>query len=354
MSKCRYLIMAGGTGGHVFPALAVAKELKRRDAEVSWLGTQAGMESKLVPAEGIELKIIEIKGFRGKGILTKLAMPFVLCRAVWQAMCVIRQIKPEVIVGFGGFVAAPGGIAAKLMGKKLIIHEQNSVAGTTNRMLAKIADTKMEAFPRSLDGAVRVGNPVRPTLIELRRDFQTNRKLRVLIMGGSLGAKAINDLVPSAFAVMDKEVRPEIWHQTGKDKIDSVLAAYKESNIHARVDEFISDVAAAYEWADVIICRAGALTVSEVAVAGLPAIFIPLPSAIDNHQFFNAQWLVDHHAALMIEQKKLTTEMLAEQLSEFVKNREKLEVMAKKVKQLALPNAANQAANLCEELCHAV
>jgi UDP-N-acetylglucosamine--N-acetylmuramyl-(pentapeptide) pyrophosphoryl-undecaprenol N-acetylglucosamine transferase len=347
--------MAGGTGGHIFPALAVAKELSQRGAIVDWLGTVQGMEAKIIPAENITFHSIAIKGFRGKGVVQKLLTPLLLCRAVFQAMAVIRTVKPSVVIGFGGFVAAPGGIAAKLMGKPLVIHEQNSVAGSSNRLLAKIAQKRLVAFPDVFKHALHVGNPVRATITQLegRRLTKESRKLRVLIMGGSLGAKAINDVVPFSLADIDASIRPSIWHQTGKDKLDPVAQAYRNNDVDARVEEFIGNVAEAYAWADVLICRAGALTVSEVAVAGVPAILIPLPSAIDNHQYFNAKWLSDNGAAILIEQKKLTRERLAQQLLELNSQRDILQEMHIKLKILALPNAALQVANHCEELCNA-
>lgn len=359
MSAPRYLIMAGGTGGHIFPALAVAKELAERGSSVAWLGTEQGMEARLVPAENIAFNVIRIKGFRGKGVLLKLLAPFLLCGAVLQAMLIIRQYKPTVVMGFGGFVAAPGGIAARLMGKPLIIHEQNSVAGSSNRLLAKIASKKLVAFPNALAGAVHVGNPVRGDIQAVESGLSERlehkeSKLRVLIMGGSLGAKAINDIAPLAFAHIEENIRPEVWHQTGRGKKEPVSIAYRDNNVGARVEEFISDVSAAYAWADILICRAGALTVSEVAVAGVPAIFVPLPSAIDNHQFFNAKWLVDNEAAILIEQKALTPETLSEQLLALNEKREKLKEMHILLKKLALPEATTQVANYCEELSHAV
>lgn len=351
MNTARYLMMAGGTGGHIFPALAVAKELIQRGAKVSWLGTEQGMEARLVPVENIHFYTMTIKGFRGKSVFSKLLAPFLLVRAVFQAMCIIRQFNPTVVVGFGGFVAAPGGIAARLLGKPLVIHEQNSVAGSSNRLLAKIANKKLVAFPHALNHSIHVGNPVRETIGRVVHDFsEKNRALRVLIMGGSLGAKAVNDVVPFALANIETSIRPEIWHQTGKDKKAPVSSAYNAQQVDARVEEFINDVAAAYAWADVLICRAGALTVSEVAAAGVPAIFVPLPSAIDNHQFFNAKWLVDHNAALLIEQKNLTKETLSQSLTMLSNNREKLIEMHTILKRLALPDAANQVANHCEEL----
>jgi UDP-N-acetylglucosamine--N-acetylmuramyl-(pentapeptide) pyrophosphoryl-undecaprenol N-acetylglucosamine transferase len=355
MKSCRYLIMAGGTGGHIFPAMAVAKELMHRGANVSWLGTALGMESVIVPAENIEFNTIAISGFRGKGWLAKLKAPFLLCRAVVQSAVIIMQEKPSVVIGFGGFVAAPGGIAARLLGKKLIIHEQNSIAGSANRLLAKIAHKNLTAFPNSLVNSIHVGNPVRSSITNIRVDDQlvSKGKLRLLIIGGSLGAKAINDVMPCALGDMDEQCRPEIWHQTGKNKQEPVSKAYQELNISARTDEFIGDMAAAYVWADLLVCRAGALTVSEVAVAGVPAIFIPLPSAIDNHQYYNAKWLVDNNAALLMEQKKCSQEDLSQLLSKLNVNRDELKKMHVQLKKLALPDAANQVANHCEELCYA-
>ncbi len=362
MSQSTYLFMAGGTGGHIFPALAVAKELQQRGSQVHWLGTSAGMEAHLVPAENIKLHTIEIKGFRGKRVLAKLMMPILLCRAVFQAISVIREIQPNAVVGFGGFVAAPGGIAARLLGKKLIIHEQNSVAGTTNKLLNKLANQSLEGFPNSLKKAVHIGNPVRPDIceisnsetIESNTEIEGNKKIKLLITGGSLGAQAINNIVPQVLAGMDVQVRPEIWHQTGKNKKDNVEQAYNTLAVDARIEEFIGDVAAAYRWADIMICRAGALTVSEVAVAGIPAIFIPLPGAIDNHQYHNAKWLADNKAAILIEQKDLTQETLKEALSSLSEHREVLNNMRIQLKKIALPHATEKAANYCEELSHAV
>lgn len=354
MTEPRYLMMAGGTGGHIFPALAVANELKARGATVAWLGTEQGMEARIVAAADIPLYPITIKGFRGKGVMQKLLAPFLLCRAVFQAMIVIRQFKPSVIIGFGGFVAAPGGIASRLLGKPLVIHEQNSVAGSSNRLLAKMATKKLAGFPNALEGAMHIGNPIRTDIAEVKHDFDvvSVMPLRVLIMGGSLGAKAINDVVPLAISAINPSKRPQVWHQTGRDKKAPVTQAYAEQQLTVRVDEFIHDVAEAYAWADILICRAGALTVSEVAAAGVPAIFIPLPSAIDNHQYFNAKWLADSDAGILLEQKELTAESLKAILNDLSDHREKLKAMHKQLKNLALPNAANQVANQCEELSY--
>jgi UDP-N-acetylglucosamine--N-acetylmuramyl-(pentapeptide) pyrophosphoryl-undecaprenol N-acetylglucosamine transferase len=359
---CRYLIMAGGTGGHVFPAMAVAKELMKRGATVSWLGTAQGMESTIVPAENIPLHTIAIKGFRGKSRLQKLIAPLLLIRSIFQAMQIIRQTQSTVIVGFGGFVAAPGGVAARLLGKKLIIHEQNSVAGSTNKLLNKLAHQTLEAFPGTLANAIYVGNPVRSEITSLYQANESTvlseKSLHVLVMGGSLGAKAINDIAPSAFARTVQLIHEnnaslaiDIWHQTGKGKQHSVNEDYKTLGVTAKVDEFIDDVAAAYTWADIIICRAGALTVSEIAIAGVPAIFIPLPSAIDNHQYHNAKWLVGSDAALLIEQKSLTNESLSESLMTLIGDNEKLLHMKTELQKAALPKATDQVVNYCEALC---
>jgi UDP-N-acetylglucosamine--N-acetylmuramyl-(pentapeptide) pyrophosphoryl-undecaprenol N-acetylglucosamine transferase len=262
--------------------------------------------------------------------------------------------KPSVVIGFGGFVTAPGGIAARLLGKKLIIHEQNSIAGSANRLLAKIAHKNLTAFPHSLDNSIHVGNPVRSSITSIGINDQLVSKvnnLRLLIIGGSLGAKAINDVIPYAVNSMDEQCRPEVWHQTGKDKQEPVSKAYKKLKINARIDEFVDDMAEAYAWADLLVCRAGALTVSEVAVAGVPAIFIPLPSAIDNHKYYNAKWLVDNNAALLVEQKNCNQQDLSQLLSKLNVNRDELKKMHVQLKKIALPEATNQVANHCEELC---
>lgn len=356
--SCCYLIMAGGTGGHIFPAMAVARSLREKGASVHWLGTATGMEYQLVPAENIPLHLIHIKGFRGKGLLAKLLTPLLLLSAIFQALKAIMKIKPDAIIGFGGYVAAPGGIAARLLGKKLIIHEQNSVAGTTNKLLAKLASCSLEAFPNSLPEANRVGNPVRADIKELflsnsvnaEKEKPADRK-RLLIMGGSLGAAAINQIVPELINSLPFDEQPEVWHQAGKNKHMELIGAYRSYDINARVDEFIGDVAAAYQWADIVICRAGALTVSEIAVAGVPAIFIPYPYAIDNHQFFNAQWLVENNAAYLIEQKDLSVESLRLLLLDMLSSEKVLQDLSQHLKKLAMPLATEQVVAVCERAC---
>jgi UDP-N-acetylglucosamine--N-acetylmuramyl-(pentapeptide) pyrophosphoryl-undecaprenol N-acetylglucosamine transferase len=372
IKNCRYLIMAGGTGGHIFPALAVAKELLSRGAEVNWLGATQGMEQHIVAEENIPLHTITMKGFRGKSLGQKLLAPILLCGSVFQAMRIIRQTRSSVIVGFGGFVAAPGGIAARLLGKKLIVHEQNAVAGSTNRLLNKFAHQTLEAFPKTLPNASHVGNPIRAEIVALTKTALTKAtlskkepslspSLNILIMGGSLGAKAINDAAPSAFVCLLNEIEKtgtpltiNIWHQTGKGKKETVATEYQTLEVSARIDEFVDDVAAAYAWADIIVCRAGALTVSEVAVASVPAIFIPLPSAIDNHQYYNAQWLVENDAACLIEQKLLTAESLSQSLLTLVNNEEKLNYMSEQLAKIALPNATKKVADYCHALCASI
>lgn len=361
-TACRYLVMAGGTGGHIFPAIAVAKELQKRGASVAWLGT-SGMESTIVPNNHIAFYSLPVKGFRGKGLLQQLLAPLYLLSSVFQAMKIIRKTQSDVVVGFGGFVAAPGGIAARLMGKSLIIHEQNSIAGSTNKLLNKLANKSLSAFPDALPKAVHVGNPVRSEIVDLHlvehaASQASDNTFNVLITGGSLGAKAINDVVPGAIAHLMSSIKQqnpmlniEVLHQTGKGKQASVTEAYARLGVKATTEEFISDVAAAYQWADIVICRAGALTVSEIAVASVPAIFIPLPSAIDNHQYHNAKWLVDNEAACLIEQKTLTDIALAQCLIELAVDHKKLSAMKTILHGLALPKATECVTDYCEALC---
>jgi UDP-N-acetylglucosamine--N-acetylmuramyl-(pentapeptide) pyrophosphoryl-undecaprenol N-acetylglucosamine transferase len=357
--------MAGGTGGHIFPALAVAEKLREHGANIDWLGTQSGMEFSLVPQKNIPLHLVSVKGFRGKGIVKKILSPFLLLKAIIEAIVIIRKVAPDVVIGFGGYVAAPGGIAAYLSGKALIIHEQNSVAGSTNKLLSIFATKKLEAFSGSLTNALLVGNPVRESVVKVfnELDDKTNvlnnieesangdQVKNILIMGGSLGAAAINSLVPHAINQLPKNISLKIWHQTGKDKSQQVTKDYKDLAINARVDEFIEDVTAAYRWADIIVCRAGALTVSEVAIVGLPAIFIPYPHAIDNHQVVNAQWLVKNNAAKMIEQSDLDVASLSAMLNDFLSDKQKMSDYSLALKKLAMPNSAQQVADVCEAVC---
>ncbi|HEX7764934.1 MAG TPA: undecaprenyldiphospho-muramoylpentapeptide beta-N-acetylglucosaminyltransferase [Cellvibrio sp.] len=356
------LIMAGGTGGHVFPALAVADELRTRGAQINWLGTARGIETRLVPAANIPLHFISVEGVRGRGVSGLLKAPFLILYALLQSLRIIRRIKPDVVIGFGGFASGPGGLAAALTRTPLVIHEQNAVAGTTNRLLAKIANRVVAAFPNAFIGRSEqevnvVGNPVRQQIQQLgaatsryqaRADQQT--PLRLLVLGGSLGAKAINELVPEAMSHLPVNLRPQVWHQTGKNHAEATLALYMQHQVNAKVDAFIDDMAAAYAWADVVICRAGALTVSELMMAGVAAILIPLPSAIDDHQTFNAKNLTDAGAGIALIQKDLTAAKLAALLLTELADRDHLRSMAEKAQQLAKPDSARDVADICEEV----
>jgi UDP-N-acetylglucosamine--N-acetylmuramyl-(pentapeptide) pyrophosphoryl-undecaprenol N-acetylglucosamine transferase len=354
------LIMAGGTGGHVFPALAVAQEFIKRGAFVHWLGTEKGIESRLVPEAKIPLHFLTVEGVRGKGVSGLLKAPVLILRAVMQARRVIKKIKPVLVLGFGGFASGPGGVAAKLLKIPLVIHEQNAIAGTTNRLLSGYADKVLAAFAgaflkrKSVKEEI-VGNPVRESIqqlppIELRFAERKSEKTHLLILGGSLGAKAINELLPVALAQLNPTERPLVWHQTGKNHEQPTRELYVQQKIEGKVDAFIDDMAAAYAWADLVICRAGALTVSELMVAGVASIMIPLPTAIDDHQTANAKHLVDQAAGLSLVQKDLTAEKLADLIKEYSADRNQLILMAKKAQQTAIPDSAKRLANICEKL----
>lgn len=357
------LMMAGGTGGHVYPALAVATELLARGYRIEWVGTQRGLESRVVPAAGILLHCLAVRGVRGKGIVDKLLAFISLGVASVQALWVVVRRAPSAVVGMGGYVAGPAGIAAWLLRKPLLIHEQNAVAGTTNRMLAPFATRVAAGFAgafensrsRNIDPIV-LGNPVRRELLLAREnvtfDYAGQRPLRVLVVGGSLGAQAINAAVPGLWEKMGPDAL-ELWHQTGSAHIDGVRASYPE-NLPAQVQvvPFIEDMQAAYAWADVVVCRSGALTVAELAVMGRPAILVPLPTAIDDHQNANARALTDVGAAKRLPQQDLSAEALAAQLCEWIANPESLQAMARASFDSAIPDAARRVSDLCEELLH--
>lgn len=355
----RFLMMAGGTGGHIFPALAVAEALSSEGHQVSWLGSSGGMEETLVPNKNIPLYTVKVKGFRGKGLLGKVIAPLLLLKSLAESLIILLKLKPQVVIGFGGFAAAPGGLASWLLRKPLVIHEQNSVAGSTNKLLSKFAKKCLVAFPNSLKEGIHIGNPVRTSLLNVRLQREvydkeiSARRFRVLVIGGSLGAKALNDVVPKALSLFPTEVRPDIWHQTGRDKKQAVVEAYKTQGIDARIDEFIDDVEDAYQWADVLICRAGALTVSEVMVTGIPAIFVPLPSAIDNHQYFNAKWLTDKNAAWLIEQKELTDEKLFQQITHCMNDSQNMSDIETNARKVAAVDAVEQVVKISKELANA-
>lgn len=348
----RVIILAGGTGGHIFPALAVAEELRDQGCELRWMGTLSGMEARLVPERGIPIEWLSVAGFRGKGWLAKLQAPFKLLLACWQAGRILRRFKPDVVLGMGGFVAGPGGLMAKLLGIPLVIHEQNRIPGTTNRLLVKCAKHILEAFPGSFaarTGAVCVGNPLRRTIVDAMAAGRPSREgaLRLLVVGGSLGAKALNETVPEALALAGAGFI--VRHQTGEAMRADTEARYARLGVEAEVTAFIKDMAAAYLWADLAICRSGAMTVSELAAASLPAILVPYPYAIDDHQTANARYLSDAGGAVLMPQSELTPQRLAEQLKNLMQERESLSSMSRKIHDLAEPDAAKKVATVCLE-----
>ena len=345
------LIMAGGTGGHVYPALAVARELLHADVPVIWLGTRAGLEARVIPAAGIPIQWIRVSGLRGKGFARRLAAPFMLALALWQAFIVMLRVRPGAVLGMGGFVTGPGGVMAWVLRRPLLIHEQNSIAGLTNRWLARLATQVMEAFPGTLPGAIHTGNPVRADIAALPapEDRLAGRsgRLHLLVLGGSLGAHALNDEVPAALAELHASSRPEVLHQTGTRNLEATQAAYQAAGLEARLESFIDDMAAAYAWADLVVCRAGALTVAELAAAGVGSVLVPYPHAVDDHQTGNARYLADADAAVLLPQTDLRATRLAELLGGFVTRRERLLAMARAARSLARPNAAQQVTRLC-------
>jgi len=354
------LIMAGGTGGHVFPALALARELRERSWRVVWLGTRRGLEARLVPAENIALEWLSVGGLRGKGLLVWLSAPLQLTRAVLQALAVIRRQRPALVVGLGGFVAGPGGLAAWLLRKPLLIHEQNAVAGFTNRVLSRLADRVLTAFPGSFPaplGARVVGNPVRREILALppppQRFALRGPLIRLLVLGGSQGAARLNAIVPFALARLASKLSFEVRHQSGERGLEAAQRSYVEAGVAVRVQPFIDDMAEAYGWADLVICRAGALTISELAAAGVGAILVPFPAATDDHQTRNAAFLVGEGAAIMIAERELSPQWLADELAALCSGRGRLIAMAERSRALARPRAAQDLADACAELVRA-
>jgi UDP-N-acetylglucosamine--N-acetylmuramyl-(pentapeptide) pyrophosphoryl-undecaprenol N-acetylglucosamine transferase len=336
------LIMAGGTGGHVFPALAIAHQLKAEGHNVVWLGAPDSFESRKVPENGFAIETIAVSGLRGKGVVKLLSAPFLLLKAVWQARSVLKKIQPQVVLGMGGFAAGPGGVAAKWLGIPLVIHEQNAAAGLTNRALAKIATRTLQAFPNTFKNAETVGNPVRAGFAELpspsERLHQHSGALRVLVIGGSQGAKALNEKVPAALAVLQQQglAMPEVWHQAGRT-LDVAETAYRQHGISAKLEAFITDMPAAYAWADVVLCRSGASTIAELAASGCASLLVPFPFAVDDHQSANAHYLVQGGAAWCIQEKDLSPETLAARLHGC--NRPELIRMAEAARRLAWVDA---------------
>ncbi|MCP4326673.1 MAG: undecaprenyldiphospho-muramoylpentapeptide beta-N-acetylglucosaminyltransferase [Alteromonadales bacterium] len=347
------LVMAGGTGGHVFPGLAVAHKLEIAGWSISWLGTVDRMEAQLVPEHGYQIDFIDIAGVRGNGIKRLIMAPLRIIKSVLQARKVLKRRKVDLVLGMGGFASGPGGVAAWTLGIPVLLHEQNAAAGMTNRILARFAKRVLLGFSGAFvdEKAILVGNPVRESVIALpeKQISSPSDALKLLVVGGSLGAKVLNDLLPEVIEQFSNE-QLTVIHQTGKGHYQQVKESYKNKGLKVDVQEFITDMDKSYAWADVVICRAGALTVSEIAVVGLPAIFVPLPHAVDDHQTKNAQDLVNKEAAILIPQKQLNGKKLSDYLHSFSQNRQLLIDMSKKSKKTAIIDATERVANICEQI----
>jgi UDP-N-acetylglucosamine--N-acetylmuramyl-(pentapeptide) pyrophosphoryl-undecaprenol N-acetylglucosamine transferase len=349
------MVMAGGTGGHVFPALATARVLQRRGYDIVWLGTQRGIESRLVPAAGIPVEWLSVSGLRGKGFTAWLVAPVRLAVALFQALRAVRKHQPTVVLGAGGFASGPGGVAAWLLRRPLVVHEQNAVAGLTNRILARLADRVLEGFPGSFGRGVtaeHVGNPVRPEIAAVpppeRRFAAREGRARLLVFGGSQGAARLNAVVPAALAELPAALRPEVIHQTGRNGRDETVAAYQSRGIEADVRSFIDDMAGAYGWADLAVCRSGALTVAELAAAGVPAVLVPFPAAVDDHQTRNAEHVVRAGAAVLLPERELTPVSLAATLRTLLEaGRPRFAQMAAAARGTATTDADERLADAC-------
>jgi len=344
------MILSGGTGGHVFPALAVAECLRDRGNQVTWMGTRKGLESKVVPAAGFEIDWLSVSGFRGKNLVGRLLAPLRLVLSCCQSGWILFRRKPDIVLGMGGFVSGPGGLIAYLARIPLVVHEQNAIPGTTNRWLAKIANQVLEAFPGSFDpsvGAICTGNPLREQIADLVNDTKLVKgdQVNILVVGGSQGAQILNEMVPEAVGTLQRRVN--VWHQTGEKMQNQVTRVYEKLGLDARVDAFVKDMAFAYKWADMVICRAGAMTVSELAAAGLPGILIPFPYAIDDHQTHNAKFVTNGDAGVLIPQSELNPKSLAEVLCTWSADVNKILTMGVKAKQLAKPHATATVCDYC-------
>jgi UDP-N-acetylglucosamine--N-acetylmuramyl-(pentapeptide) pyrophosphoryl-undecaprenol N-acetylglucosamine transferase len=357
MQQRTLMVMAGGTGGHVFPGLAVAHLMQAWGWKVVWLGNPAGMEATLVPRHGIPMEYVRFGGLRGKGLITKLMLPVNLLRACAQSLSVLRRVKPDVVLGMGGYITFPAGLMTALSGRPLVLHEQNSIAGLANKVLAKVAKRVLVAFPNALPHAEWTGNPIREelarTLTPKARYAQRSGPLNLLVVGGSLGAAALNEVVPRALAMLKPEERPRVVHQAGAKHIDALKANYAQAGLlsvegdeaDVQLVPFIDDMTSAYAKADLVICRSGAMTVAEIAAVGVAAFFVPFPFAVDDHQTTNAAFLADHGAALVVQQRDLTAEGLVAWLRS--QTRETLAQMAERSRSLAKPDATEQVAQIC-------
>ncbi|WP_373742233.1 undecaprenyldiphospho-muramoylpentapeptide beta-N-acetylglucosaminyltransferase [Neisseria sp.] len=347
MTAKTFMLMAGGTGGHIFPALAVADALKKRGHHVIWLGSEDSMETRIVPEYGIRIETLAIKGVRGNGIKRKLMLPFTLFKTVQTAMGIIKKHRVDCVIGFGGFVTFPGGVAAKLSGVPIVIHEQNAVAGLANKQLSRWAKRVLYAFPRVFEHENGlVGNPVRADIANLpapaERFAGREGRLKVLVMGGSLGADILNKLLPQALALLPEAQRPQMYHQSGRNKLGTLESDYAALGVEAQCVEFITDMVSAYRDADLVVCRAGALTIAELTAAGIGALLVPYPHAVDDHQTANARFMVHAEAGLLLPQAQLTAEKLAEILGSL--DRKRCLEWAENARTLAMPDSADNVA----------
>ncbi|MCG7986052.1 MAG: undecaprenyldiphospho-muramoylpentapeptide beta-N-acetylglucosaminyltransferase [Candidatus Thiodiazotropha lotti] len=350
------MVMAGGTGGHLFPALAVAQWLQNHNCRITWLGSSGGMENRLIPEYGFPIRTLEVKGLRGSGLKRRIMAPWVVSRSLLQAYRLLRQVQPNLVLGMGGFVTGPGGVAARLMKIPLVIQEQNAIPGLTNRILARFANKVFEAFPGSFGAeaqAETVGNPVRQEIIDLlppeARFSQRSGPIRLLVLGGSLGARALNQTLPEALALLSREERPLVRHQAGEKLLQETIESYRQQGVEAEIKAFERDMAEAYGWADLVLCRAGALTVTELATAGLGSILVPYPHAVDDHQTHNAQFLVEAGAAQLVQQSDLNAADLAGRLKSLCASRESLLQMARAAREQSRADATANLGRYCLE-----